>query len=168
MQEFTFEIEHRPGTKMAHVDALSRNPIQNENIPTEQHDIFRIEVADWVLANQITDEKVANIHKILKQKPTTDYEKAIHEQYKLENERVYKVTDNGLKWLVPKGMRNEIVRICHDESGHFALAKTLMRSCENYWFPDMRNYTQRYIDSCIRCLYHKVPAGRKPGSDLSR
>lgn len=27
LSEFDFEIKHRPGTKMAHVDALSRAPV---------------------------------------------------------------------------------------------------------------------------------------------
>lgn len=142
---------------------LSRNAVQKKEVLDNEQQVFRIEVADWVLANQLTDEKVQNIYNELKKKPTTDYQQDIHKNFKLENERVYKITESGLKWLVPKGMRNEVVRAAHDEAGHFALEKTLKRICENYWFPNMRNYAQKYINSCIRCLYHKVPAGRQPG-----
>lgn len=127
IQEFTFEVEHRPGTKMIHVDALSRNPIHGEEDFNEEPGIFRIEVADWILANQLTDEKVQNIYEILNRRPATDYEKDVHQGYKLENGRIYKITDDGLKWLVPNGMRHEIVRVPHDESGHFALEKTLKK-----------------------------------------
>lgn len=163
LQEFTFEVEHRPGTRMAHVDALSRNPVQNGEHDESVRTVLRIEAADWILASQLTDDKVKNICDILGKKPTTEYENNIHREFKLENERVYKITNTGLKWLVPKGMRNEIVRASHDEVGHFALEKTLRRICENYWFANMRNYVQRYINSCIRCLYHKAPRGKKPG-----
>lgn len=41
--------------------------------------------------------------------------------------------------------------------------KTLSRLRENYWFPGMRRYVKRYIAACVECLFHKTPAGRKPG-----
>lgn len=54
LQEFTFEVQYRPGNRMKHVDALSRNPC---NIKTIEN-IFRINEADWVLSAQLTDGKV--------------------------------------------------------------------------------------------------------------
>lgn len=69
---------------MQHVDALSRNPVEN----TESNDdlfVFRIEAADWILAGQMNDTKLAAIHDILLKSSVDDYEKGIHKDYKLKN-----------------------------------------------------------------------------------
>lgn len=46
VQEYTFDIEYRIRSRMAHVDALSRNPVQ---IPLEVAQVDITE-GDWILA----------------------------------------------------------------------------------------------------------------------
>lgn len=62
VQEYTFEIEYRAGTRMAHADALSRNP---SPILLE---VLQIDITegDWILAAQLQDEQLARIRKILR------------------------------------------------------------------------------------------------------
>lgn len=48
VQEFDFEIIHKPGKSMQHVDALSRNAVEV--------DINTINAEDWFLAVQLQDE----------------------------------------------------------------------------------------------------------------
>lgn len=60
-------------------------------------------------------------------------------------------------------MRREVVRTNHDEMGHFGTDKTLERIKQSYWFPRMREYVEKYITSCVSCLYHKKPRGKKEG-----
>lgn len=55
------------------------------------------------------------------------------------------------------------MELCHDKIGHFGLDKTLKKLENDYWFPQMKKYVKRYIQSCIGCFYSKEPAGRKPG-----
>lgn len=167
LQEFTFDIKYRPGERMAHVDALSRNPCRGEQGANEQSKstdvIMRIETADWILAGQLTDQKIQEIYQVLSKTPTTAYERRIHKDYVLRNGRIYRQTEKGLQWVVPRGMRHQVVRAAHDELGHFAVDKTLARLHEQYWFPKMRNYVDRYISCCIPCLYNKRVGGRKEG-----
>ena len=59
--------------------------------------------------------------------------------------------------------RFNVVRLCHDEQGHFALEKTLEKIRENYWFKGMRKFVSKYVNACLNCLYYKNSAGRKPG-----
>ncbi|KAK9703421.1 Reverse transcriptase (RNA-dependent DNA polymerase) [Popillia japonica] len=64
LQEYQFSIEHRPGNRMLHADALSRNP--NEDARTTEVasiDVLtvRIEDQDWVLTMQLQDKLLANI-----------------------------------------------------------------------------------------------------------
>lgn len=148
---------------MKHVDALSRNPIANTDSPLEDDTVFRIEEADWVLSGQLTDAKVVYVHDVLSKPPETDEDRKVYQNYALRDGRVYRITARGLQWVVPRGMRNQVVRAAHDEKGHFAVMKTLYRLCENYWFPRMREYVERYIASCIPCLYNKRPAGKQEG-----
>lgn len=165
--EFTFNIKYRPGERMKHVDALSRNPMECEEKTdtgeTSVEQIMRIEQADWVLTAQLTDDKVQEIYQILSKTPTTKYERHVYKNYALRSGRVYRITAKGLLWVVPLGMRHRVVQAAHDDLGHFATEKTLKRLCDHYWFPRMRQYVERYIACCIPCLYNKRTAGKKEG-----
>lgn len=159
LMEFSFDVKYRPGDRMKHVDALSRNP-PKEN-PTEV--VLQLTQADWVLSGQLTDAKIQDIHKILTKPPVTEEERHVYKHYALRDGRVYRITALGIQWVVPRGMRHQIVRAAHDELGHFALEKTLQRLCRHYWFPKMREYVEKYIASCIQCLFNKHKDGRKEG-----
>lgn len=52
LQEFTLEIEHRPGTKMAYADALSRNSVTTTTETIAENFILRIDGDNWLLAGQ--------------------------------------------------------------------------------------------------------------------
>ena len=116
-----------------------------------------------MLSGQLTDEKVRRIHQILTKPPETDEEKDIYKNYALRDGRVYRITARGIQWVVPRGMRHQIVRAAHDDFGHFAVEKTLYRISEHYWFPRMRKYVEQYISCCIPCLYNKRTSGKKEG-----
>lgn len=163
MQEFTFEIEHRSGKQMGHVDALSRNPSNDESDFTENF-ILRIETADWLLAGQLTDLKIKALREILQKKnPQDDYEKRIHKEYCLKSNKLYIKKNNKELWIVPQGMRREVVRCNHDEIGHPSSERTIEKLVETFWFPKMRDYVHKYIKGCIPCLYYKTPRGRQEG-----
>lgn len=157
LMEFNFDVVYRPGNRMKHVDALSRNPVVSEN----DEIILQIEQADWVLAGQLTDRKIKEIHKILSKQPETEEEQRIFKNYALRDGRVYRITASGIQWVVPRGMRQQVVRAAHNELGHFAIEKTLKRLCKYYWFPQMRQYVEKYIACCIQCLINKKTTGKK-------
>lgn len=76
---------------------------------------------------------------------------------------MYKLIDGKIKWVVPKGVRWQILRMNHDNAGHFGLEKTLNRIQESFWFPKMRRFTKKYVSACLECAHHKVPRGPKEG-----
>lgn len=161
LQEFTFEVQYRPGNRMRHVDALSRNPALTEE-PAEES-VMRIEEAYWVLSAQLTDEKIQRIREVLSKPPDTDEARDIYKNSTLRDGRIYRITVKGLQWVVPRGMRQQVVRAAHDDLGHFGVEKTLRRVCEHYWFPRMRKYIEQYIGCCIGCIFGKKPSGKKEG-----
>lgn len=145
---------------MRHVDSLSRNPTVSEK-PNEE--VLKIEQADWVLSGQLTDEKISQIREVLTKPPQDDYSRHVYKEYALRNGRIYRITARGLLWVVPREMRQHMVRAAHDEMGHFGVEKTLHRLCQHYWFPRMRAYVEKYIKCCISCLYIKKATGPKEG-----
>ena len=157
--EFAFTVEYQSGDKNQAADALSRNPIEKVMRIT----MNRIVVDDWVLAGQMMDEKLQAIKSMLETTPKTDEEKKVHKEYVLKNSRVYRVTPKGPLWVVPAGMRHEIVRIAHEAVGHCSVDKTLSKLKEIYWFPRMRDYVGEFVKCCIRCLFCKRKLGKKEG-----
>lgn len=59
--EFNFEIEHRPGSHLAHVDALSRNPLESSESFNKDEilsiNIIRIDKGNWVLPAHLVDNR---------------------------------------------------------------------------------------------------------------
>ncbi|KAJ3650016.1 hypothetical protein Zmor_021729 [Zophobas morio] len=160
LQEYDFTVKYRPGAKMAHVDALSRNAIVNEEINVLNVDITS---DDWILAIQLQDSRCKYINEVLRRRPVDKEEEQIHDEYQLQDNRIYKKTNEGLRWLVPKHSRRQIVSQNHDEKGHFGDNKTFEAVSSLYWFPSMRRYIKRYIRGCLNCTYNKVPHGQQPG-----
>jgi hypothetical protein len=151
LQEYKFTVDYRPGNRMQHADALSRNPVHDEPPPT----ILHLDIDDWVLSSQLADQKLREIRDILKRPPSTANEHGVYQNYALRNERVYRITVNGIQFI-PKGMRRQVVQQVHDEGGHFSTETTLRKLNERFWFPGMWKYTEKYISACIPYLYKKL------------
>ncbi|KYB24754.1 hypothetical protein TcasGA2_TC031587 [Tribolium castaneum] len=137
--EFDFTVEYRPGSKMSHVDALSRNPVLDPSEPSVEVLHINVNDDDWILAVQMKDARCALLKEILEKSPTNAEERAIHKEYKLKDGRVFKQTESGLKWVVPKAVRRQILLAHHDGIGHLSNEKTLASVSKSYWFPSMRS-----------------------------
>jgi hypothetical protein len=97
---------------MAHVDALSRNSLQKE-INDHENEFYvhhmSINENDWVLAAQLTDKLCKHMHAVLSRQPEDNEGKRIHSEYVLKQNRIFKVTPTGERWVVPKTARSQIV-----------------------------------------------------------
>jgi hypothetical protein len=163
-QEFDFDVVYRPGTKMAHVDALSRNSVQGgESHLDDDLRVLHIDIStdDWVLAAQRKDDRCKQLYAALASEPITDDERAVHADYRLKGGRVYRSTPDGLRWVVPKAARAQIVFYHHDNVGHCGAERTLQLVKRKYWFPSMKKYIGRYVSCCLPCMYNKVPTGKQ-------
>ncbi|CAB3224051.1 unnamed protein product [Arctia plantaginis] len=161
--EYDCDIEYRPGEKMAHVDTLSRGAIVDQQEPIHVLDILNVSIDDWISTVQSADEEVRRIKEIV-QDPETAKIAAIHKEYQVKNGRVYRVIEDGaLRWLVPRGVRWQVLKTNHDDVGHFGFGKTLQRVKSTFWFPKMRKFIRKYVSACLECAHHKVPPGAKEG-----
>ncbi|XP_039496339.1 uncharacterized protein LOC120454862 isoform X2 [Drosophila santomea] len=161
IQEFDIEILHRSGTRMEHVDALSRAPYEDSR-EMEEADltIFKtvIDKADWLFAVQLQDEKIKRIASEMIARKITE-----NDEYVLELGRLYRKHNNKHLWVVPKQLRYRILVECHDNAGHMSTDKTISRIINQFWFPRMRNYVKGYINSCVGCSLYKQRGGRQEG-----
>lgn len=162
LQEFDCEIEYRAGNKMSHVDALSRNPTEPATTEAHELDVLDIETDNWLSTAQMADEDILAIKNLLND-PNKKNTVQIDKKFKLKNGRVYRETEDGLRWVVPKAVRWQILKRNHDDIGHFGFEKTLSRIKSTYWFPKMRRFVKKYVTACLECAHHKTPGGPREG-----
>lgn len=164
-QEYDCEIEYRAGTRMAHVDALSRAPVTDPVVGDDEPralDILNIDLKDWISTVQSNDEEIGRIKDIL-QDQNTKFVADVHKNYQLKGNHVYRIVDGKIKWVVPRAVRWQVLRMNHDDVGHFGYEKTLSRIRETFWFSKMRRFIKKYVSACLECAHHKAPGGRKEG-----
>lgn len=157
MQEYDFNVVYKPGVTMSHVDALSRNPIADKEIL----DVLNVE-SDWIVTVQQSDPELQRIVRILND-PETKNIVDFKNSYIVRRGLLYKKTSEGERWVVPKGVRWQVLKANHDNIGHFAFDKTYDKIRKQYWFAKMRRFIKKYIDSCLECAHNKVPSGKKAG-----
>ena len=169
ISDYDFDIHHRAGDKMRHVDALSRAPVEPASEELEKAWIFNTMISEnEILMYQRSDELLAKKINTLKkeERKRSRRERGEIEGYVLRDGILYKISpDNANKelYVVPRAMRKALVIKNHDLASHFGVDRTIARIRENYYFPNMRNYVRRHIAACIECLFVKHKAGKQAG-----
>lgn len=157
IQEYDMEVEHRPGKSHSHVDALSRCPVE----PTRIADINAVDVFDWIVCLQNQDEKI----RIIKMKlESGEAESELKNNYKLKEERLYRIIADGTdRLVVPKYGRWNILRKYHDCIGHPGLRRCEKIIKDTFWFPGMTRFIRKYVNACLDCVYKRGQYGRPEG-----
>lgn len=147
LQEYDYTVEHRAGTRMKHVDALSRYPVLTI---TEHNICIGIEQA------QANDEKLKAIKEIIRDNKKT------YNDYFLKAGILYKLVNDVELLVVPKSMQRQIIGKAHDK-GHFAAKKTKELICRTYYIPRLEEKIQEYIECCIPCITSNRKRGKQEG-----
>jgi len=172
LQEFDFEIKYRPGSRMAHVDALSRvhDGEQDDTSSVETDLSKRLDVfvalspTDRVRFMQQSDEKTKILINLLQMNAKlTIAEKGLVRDYELTDGVLYRLYEGFYEGRAPKSMRKGVVVGAQDYGGHHAAERTIAIITKDYWFAGLRRYVRQHIRMCLDCLIHKRPAGKKPG-----
>ncbi|CAB0037714.1 unnamed protein product [Trichogramma brassicae] len=192
LSEFNYEIVHREGAKLAHVDALSRAPVENQasanrdgkreeaiasvNIVNDvsvrnddtggELNVFTIfRESDEIIAFQYKDEEIAARRDILA-KPRNERSRIEKEMVKdlvVTDGILYKNHNEKLCYVVPRSMRKSLVVRFHDYNGHQGVERTLELMSRKYYFRGMRRYVKQHVYSCFQCLAAKTRPGRQRG-----
>lgn len=95
---------------MAHVDCLSRSPIEAGCESVHTLDVLTINSDDWITTVQSGDTEVKRIKDILED-PETAKIASIRKEFKIKNGRVFRVIDeNTERWVVPRGVRWQLLK----------------------------------------------------------
>lgn len=143
LQTFNFEIIHRPGSQMQHVDALSR--MYTIQTPSLLHNMKRA---------QNEDEHISAIKEIIKENPYKDY--VIH------NGLLCKFANAEYPIVVPEAMEISIITKIHQES-HFKTKKLEMLINKEFYIPNLLQKINRVIANCIECILAEKKADKKEG-----
>lgn len=168
LQEFDCTVEYRAGTKMTHVDALSRNPVDepNEDSLDRFPAVMAITSDDWLHTLQLGDSELRRIRDILDSHLDEKGLQYIKDNYVVKDNKLYRCVGedrDNVRWVVPKGARWQLCRMNHDDIGHFGVEKTLERLKKNYWFPKMTKFVKKYVNACIECAYAKKSQDKREG-----
>lgn len=169
--EFQYELVHRPGVNIAHVDAMSRAPVEAAREATDVTErLMRVDITndDWLVTMQQQDQNLSHIMAVLREhkeenKQLSPEARQFMTDYELQNHRLFRKVDGNLRWVVPAAVRWRVVKCAHDDRGHFGVQKTLDYLQTEFWFTRMRQYVKKYLDACIECAYNKRPGGTTEG-----
>lgn len=174
LAEYDFLIVHRSGKYMEHVDALSRNPVEEckdtmEDIEARLNVFTLVKEKDYIDLLQRNDELLCVKIDILRksEEERTIQEKNLVNGYEFKKGHLCKKVrinnEYNYKYVIPNTMRKTMVVKMHDLMGHGGLERTCQRILKHYWFKNMRRYVRKHIRGCVECLFVAVPAGKQPG-----
>lgn len=145
LEDFDYTLEHRSGTKMRHVDALSRNAVMT---------IIEDGILARVKAAQADDSELRMIIETLKLKPDN--------KYTLMGGVLYKFVEGRDVLVVPNRMQNEVIQAVHHR-GHLSVKRTEDAIRKEYFMPDLKKKVEKLIANCIPCILANRKQGKQEG-----
>ncbi|CAG4907160.1 unnamed protein product [Colias eurytheme] len=142
LTDYSFEVEHRSGSKMNHVDALSRYPF-----------VGIISLHDQVKLAQDQDEGLKAIKEILKNNNN-------YKDFWIENDILFKGEKKLL--VIPKNMEKEVLKRVHS-NGHFSKKKMKQLIEQDYYIKEVDRKIEDFIVTCIPCLLATKKEGKQEG-----
>lgn len=148
LQHYDYTIQHRPGTRMSHVDALSRC-----------HVIFILESNTFEQTLAVRQHQDEEIQQVLRR-----LEESGDKHFELRDGLVYRKNKDGeLLFYVPRQMENNVIRTCHDDLGHVGVDKVIGHITRVYWFPNLTERVKTYITNCLKCIEFSPKSGKAEG-----
>ncbi|GFX13178.1 transposon Tf2-6 polyprotein [Trichonephila clavipes] len=145
LEEFDYEIEHRAGSRMKHVDALSRYPVMmvcNDTLTSKLKNA------------QEEDDNIQTLKSLL--------EKQESEEFFERNGLLYKYLNGRELIVTPKAMQAELIKLIH-ENGHFSVGKTEEIVKQEFFIPNLINVVKKVIVNCVPCILANKKTGKKEG-----
>lgn len=145
LEEFEYEVIHKPGRRHTNADALSRAVAK---VATG-----KAQVSEKYRQYQMEDEECV--------------------KWAEQNPRVCKQDDEGLlywgegknpqqwKVVVPQPLRKEVLEECHSSiwAGHPGIERTFSIIKQKYFWPSMKDDVETFVKACHSCATRKTPAG---------
>lgn len=145
IQEYDFDVVHRPGTDHANADCLSRSYVVATASMKDRRDIYD----DECYLSALRGKKSRDTLSMKARKRIERLDRC----YRENNGKIYCIV-NGRELEVPqKDVREKLMAEAHF-MGHFQLDATLDRIQNRYYWAGMHTDVSRYIGNCRVCLRH--------------
>ncbi|GFU93010.1 transposon Tf2-9 polyprotein [Trichonephila clavipes] len=125
LEELDYEIEHRAGSRIKHVDALSRYPVMmvcNDTLTSK------------LKHAQKEDDNIQTLKSLL--------EKQKSEEFFEQNGILHKYLNGRELIVTPKAMQAEVIKLIH-ENGHFSVGKTEEIVKQELLIPNLTNVVKK-------------------------
>ena len=166
IQEMHLDIQHRAGKTNHGADALSRNPVP-DNESEEVAEVAASEAVESQYAEeQYGDQDFRPLIDYLKDGTLPSDDKEAKKV--VLGSKFCDIMDGILyhenpnfpgRWCmaIPRGKRQQLIREAHDGrfSGHFAEKRIFELLRRRYWWPGMRADVSKYCRSCLVCASRK-------------
>lgn len=147
LQNYEYKLEHRSGTRMKHVDALSRcNSILIISDNTFENNL---------VICQNKHNKIKEIKAMLAKRE--------HSLYEMRNGVIYRKMKDNLVFYVPEAMEGQVLFNYHNEMGHMGVDKVTDIISKSYWFPNVRKKVKDHITNFLKCIAFSNKNGRQEG-----
>jgi transposase InsO family protein len=142
LAEFDFTVEHKPGKKIPHVDALSRQ-------------VQAVTAKDPLTKDRVVEEQKADeFCKSLRPGKVNSRSEYFYDA----DGAIYRRQSEGEHQLViPKGLAREVINTNHDPiyAAHPGRKRTFEVVRLRHWWPGMRRDIDRYVQECDECNRRK-------------
>jgi predicted aspartyl protease len=184
LSQYNIEIVHRPGSKCANSDGLSRRPCAEKCTYCDRRDAREIELnvrhvriqaeIDWV-REQRNDPELLKFIQWKESGTKPPWETVSGDSPAVKRlwrewdvlvlrdgtlQRVFfKPVGERFQTLVPGQCRTEILKIIH-EQGHFGIARTQISVADRFYWPSWRQDVKKFVSRCHVCHTRKGPHQR--------
>ena len=180
LQQYNFDIIHRPGCQNGNADALSRRPYPTTNLNALQQSEPE---TDKICEKQRKDPELSEIMDYI-QNDSLPSSNAKARGILLRSESFY-ISQDGLlhhldrsqrrdpdsfsQLVGPQSMKYEILSNVHNHvaGAHFGVHKAFQKLKQRYWWPGMFKDVEHWCKSCVDCAMKKSPRNTKRAPLLS-
>ena len=165
LAEYDYEIVYKKGSMNAKADALSRTG--EENVSSK----FKLDKSIRKDISTVFENELLNLSKemIIKEQNSDEWiQQAKLESrrgYFIENNILYKKENSRNKLVIPKSLKNEVLKLCHDDmsGGHLGFKRTWPKVRDRFYWSSMYKDTFEWTKACVKCAKRKRPEPSKLG-----
>lgn len=143
VSEYDYTIEHRSGSRMPHVDSLSRYPV-----------CMSIQRSEFLLRLVASQQGNPDVRTILNASVTG--------KHVIKGGILHEVHDGNDLPVIPKNMQTEVIRNAHN-IGHFGVTKTELLVRREYSIVGLKEKIESVISNCVPCILMNRKQGRQEG-----
>ena len=155
LQNYDFNLIHRPGSTMGKADALSRRADHSEGVEEDEAAVLLKE--EWFRAVPMVEGTAQLLERI--RELANKLDNSVRNKLAAKDAE-YSTTEDGLTYragriVVPadRDLRGRLIRAHHDSisAGHPGRSKTQELVQRSYWWPSIRRDVQAYVKGCSIC-----------------